>query len=137
VATFAKQRDTNEPPIVAALRRAGASVTLIPGFGVPDLLVGYQQETFLLEVKHVLGARGGKHAYKTPVTEVGGGELSETQVRWWKGWQGRPAQIVRTPDEALAAIGAPCLADLPPVAPKARKPRARKLSPDQLAMVTG
>jgi hypothetical protein len=134
MATFAKQRDLNEPPIVAALRRAGASVTLIPGFGVPDLLVGYQEQTFLLEVKHPLKARGGKNQYKTPVTEVGGGELSEAQVRWWKGWRGREAKIVRTPDEALAAIGAPCLADLPAPSPKvraARKPRKAKVSPHQ------
>lgn len=86
--------DDNQPDIVKALRSVGASVTSLAavGDGVPDLLVGYRRETHLLEVKDGAKAKSAQR-------------LTEAQVDWHATWTGRPAVIVRTVDEALAAIG--------------------------------
>ena len=45
--------DRNQPEIVAALRKAGATVVSLAriGEGCPDLLVGYRGKTLLIEVK--------------------------------------------------------------------------------------
>jgi hypothetical protein len=45
--------DTNQEVIVQALRAAGATVQSLAavGHGVPDLLVGFRNQTVLLEVK--------------------------------------------------------------------------------------
>jgi ribosomal protein S2 len=45
--------DANQPLIVEALRKAGATVQSLAavGQGVPDLLVGYRNKTALVEVK--------------------------------------------------------------------------------------
>lgn len=101
----AARRDDNEPEIVSALVAVGASVTLVSIDGVPDLLVGFQGRTYQLEVKH-LSATG-----KT-VRRTSGGRrpdergLTQDQQDWWAAWRGTPPVIVRTPAEALAAIGA-------------------------------
>lgn len=99
----AKRRDTNEPEIVNALVAAGAVVTRLDGDGVPDLLVGFRGRSFLLEVKLPLGPRGGVHHHGT---EGSRGDLTPAQVKWWDAWSGEPAIVVRSPAEALAAIGA-------------------------------
>ncbi len=101
---YAKSRDGNEKPIVDALRSVGATVTRLGDAGVPDLLVGYRGATTLLEVKLPLGARGGKSQRRE--AEGGSGDLTKSQVLWWSTWLGAPAIIVRSVDEALAAIGA-------------------------------
>jgi hypothetical protein len=102
----AARRDDNEGPIVEALRAAGASVTVIGmGDGVPDLLVGMAGRTYLLEVKHAPGPRGGTHRSGNK-SKGGDGVLTGDQVAWWAAWRGAPPVIVRTPAEALAAIGA-------------------------------
>jgi hypothetical protein len=81
-------RDANEAGIVAALEMAGATVEKIPtGRGVPDLLVGFKDVNYLLEVK-----------IKT-------GKLNAKQVKWHSNWAGT-VYVVRTPREALIAIGA-------------------------------
>jgi hypothetical protein len=82
--------DDNQEKIVRALRRVGAMVADLSavGGGVPDLLVGFRMQTYLLEVKSPKGK-------PTPA-----------QVSWRHRWRGRPPQTVRTVDEALAAIGA-------------------------------
>jgi hypothetical protein len=98
---YAKQRDKNEPAIVKALVAAGATVTRISEMGVPDLLVGFRGDTFLLEVKRPVGPRGGRRP-KGGLDERG---LAKTQVEWWAKWTGRPPVVVTSPEEALAAIG--------------------------------
>lgn len=90
------KRDANEAPIVEALRAAGASVERLSGPDLPDLLVGWQGANVLLEVKREAGKRGGTSNRK----------LLPGQVAWRDAWRGRPPVIVRTPEEALAAIGA-------------------------------
>lgn len=100
----AARRDSNEVEIVEALRARGAVVTLLAHPGVPDLLVGYRGATELLEVKLPLGPKGGKSQRRE--AEGGRGDMTADQVAWWDEWRGRPAHVVRSAAEALAAIGA-------------------------------
>jgi hypothetical protein len=88
--THAKRTDANQAEICRALHRVGASVTLLSmvGSGVPDLLVGFRGTTILLEIK------------------VDAGQLNARQRNWLGSWRGGPAVVVRSVDEALAAIGA-------------------------------
>lgn len=87
---WAKQ-DRNAVEVATALRHAGAIVRFIEGShgqsGLPDLLVGFQGVTYLMEVK------------------VAKGRLSEAQKEFHASWRGGPIIVVRTPLEALAAIG--------------------------------
>lgn len=111
---YSRKRDENEPEIVAALQLVGASVTRLNADGVPDLLVGYSGATFLLEVKLPLGPRGGKRSGGAAAPGVGGdGVLSESQRKWWSTWRGTSVPIVRSPAEALAAIGVVQESDTP------------------------
>lgn len=115
---YAARRDAAEPAIVAALRAAGASVEIISnGDGLPDLMVGYRGVTYHLEVKNPTGPRGGKSGGGASRPGQGGdGVLTRDQRAWWAAWRGAPPVIVRTPAEALAAIGAPPpAATAPPV----------------------
>lgn len=75
--------DENHAAIRAALEREGA--TVVPD-GPLDLLVGFRGANYLLEVKTATG--------KLRVKQEG-------FVRRWKG----QVAVVRTADEALAAIG--------------------------------
>jgi hypothetical protein len=96
---YARQRDRNEPEIVQALEDVGAAVQRLGEAGVPDLLVSFRGEMWLLEVKNP-EAKGGAR-YNT-----GGSALTSTQAKWWARWRGKQPVIVQTVDEALAAIGA-------------------------------
>ena len=97
------RRDENEVSIIEALRAAGASVTAI---GQPvDLLVGYRERTFLFEVKKPLGPRGGSQSARA-TSRGGDGTDTRAQLEWRAACKGEPAVTVRTPAEALAAIGA-------------------------------
>lgn len=84
------QQDRNAVEIVSALRAAGCTVRFIEfqhqQAGCPDLLVGRAGQMWLLEVK------------------VKGGRLSDAQKRFAAEWQGPPIAVVRTIDEALAAV---------------------------------
>jgi hypothetical protein len=119
----AARRDDNEAAIIAVLLAAGASVTRLNGSGETptvvdgkartiyggetDLLVGIAGRTLLIEVKRERGPRGGKRGGGRSRPGMGGdGELTADQIAWRAAWKGSPPVIVRTPDEALAAIGA-------------------------------
>lgn len=53
-----------------------------------------------------LGPRGGKRGGgSTRPGEGGDGTLTRDQRAWWEAWTGSPPVIVRTPAEALEAIG--------------------------------
>jgi len=86
--------DRNQPEIVKALRKVGASVQHLHevGAGCPDLLVGFRYENYLLEVKD---------GEKVPSAQ----QLNADQEEWHRKWFGRVA-VVRNVDEALQAIGA-------------------------------
>lgn len=86
--------DRNQPEIVQALRKAGATVQSLAacGDGVPDLLVGFQRQTYLFEVKDGL---------KPPSAR----ELTPDQIAWHCAWGGGCCVVVNSVAEALAAIG--------------------------------
>ncbi len=88
--------DNNQAPIVAALRSLGASVTSLHavGGGCPDLLVGYDGRTLLLEVKN----------RSTHARRRGGARTEESQDAWLGAWRGGPARIVHDIDEAVDAV---------------------------------
>ena len=83
-----KNVDKNQSEIVHALRQVGATVILMheAGEGIPDLLIGYRRETYLMEIKS-----------KT-------GKLNPRQVEWHSEWRGDPVSIVRSIEDALNAI---------------------------------
>ncbi|WP_282091326.1 hypothetical protein [Epibacterium ulvae] len=90
---YAARADANQPQIVSALRRAGATVTAThaAGQGFPDLVVGYQGNNFLLEVKD-----GSK-----PPSER---QLTPDQRDWHRDWRGQKA-VVCNIAQAMAACG--------------------------------
>lgn len=81
--------DANQPEIVDALRRAGATVQHLHtvGHGCPDIAVGYGGRTYLLEIKRA-GAR-----------------MTPDEVEWHERWQGH-ATVVYCVRDALDVIGA-------------------------------
>lgn len=84
--------DRNQPEVVAALRKAGASVQVLSpvGQGCPDLLVGYGGHNFLYEVKD--GALPPSRTKLTP-----------DQVEWHQGWKGQ-VLVVYSVEMALKAL---------------------------------
>lgn len=88
--------DRNQPEIVAALRQAGAQVFSLAavGQGIPDLLVGFREQTVLIEVKD---------GSKPPSAR----QLTDDQIEWHAAWRGGRCVVVRDVTEALAAIGVP------------------------------
>lgn len=87
-------KDANQDEIVRALREIGASVAITSGagYGLPDLIVGFRGETFLLEVKD-----GTKPMSKK--------KLSANEAYFVEHWKGRPVAIVESVADALRAIG--------------------------------
>lgn len=86
--------DANQEAVVTALRAAGATVQSLAavGKGVPDLLVGYQGQTLLMEVKD---------GNKSPSARL----LTEDQLRWHGSWKGGALAVVDSPNAALRIIG--------------------------------
>ena len=92
------QADGNQAEIIAALRAAGCTVSVIGGAngntGVPDLLVGRSEymagglamRNYLLEVK------------------APGVDLNDAQKLWHATWGGQVA-VVRTVEQALTVVG--------------------------------
>ena len=87
--TYAAKVDTNQPEIVDALRKAGATVQHLHtvGHGCPDILVCFRGVLSLMEIKS------------------GRGKLTIDEQIWHASWGGHVA-IVRSIEEALIAIGA-------------------------------
>ena len=78
--------DANQEAVVSALRSAGAYVWII---GLPvDLLVGFRNHTFLIEIKH-----GPKK------------RLTALQEDFFANWFGSTLCRVDGPEAALRAIG--------------------------------
>jgi len=83
---YAARTDENQAAIVKALRNAGAYVWII---GLPvDLLVGYGNHTFLVEIK-----RDSK-ALLTPL-----------QADFFESWCGGTLARIDSPEAALRMIG--------------------------------
>lgn len=94
---WARKRDVNERDIVTALRCMGASVQQLDAKGCPDLLVGWEGVTLLMEVKqhHGMAKAGGKR------TDSG---LLPSQDEWWRTWRGLRPVVVTTAEEAVAVL---------------------------------
>ncbi len=90
---FAARVDGNQAQIVAALRQIGASVVTCHavGQGFPDISVGYNGATYLLEIKD-------------PSKPIRDQALTPSQVRFHEAWRGHVA-VVKSVPEALEAIG--------------------------------
>lgn len=128
-------RDANEGAIAEALRAAGASVSYIDGEdGEPDLLVGYNGVTELLEVKRRRGAGRTTTGGASRPVNGGDGVLTKAQIEWRDWWRGKPAHVVETVDQALAAIGATAAA--PAIAAPPAPPRRRLVPRRPSRMVT-
>ena len=84
--------DENQSDIVAALRAIGATVRVISqGDGIPDLLVGFRGQTFLLEVKD------GK---KPPSAR----KLTPAEQKFFDDWRGGMLVIVNSVEEAIETL---------------------------------
>lgn len=85
--------DDNQNEIVAALRKAGATVRVITqGDGLPDLLVGYRGETILMEVKD---------GSKSPSAR----KLTDREEQFFREWTGGRAVVVNSVAEAVRQLG--------------------------------
>ena len=86
--------DANHEAVVLALRAVGATVQSLAGVGkgVPDLLVGFQNQTILMEIKD---------GTKSPSARL----LTEDQLRWHGSWKGGALAVVDSPDGALRILG--------------------------------
>lgn len=99
---YPRRVDANQKAVAAAMRRAGCTVVLLHtvGQGCPDLLVGVHGSTWLVEVKDEESADRldrGKVA-KNAATAT-------RQKEWAAAWRGAPPIMVRSPDDALRALG--------------------------------
>jgi hypothetical protein len=88
---LAAKVDANQTQVVSALEAAGASVQSLAklGRGCPDILVAFRGSNHVMEIKNPKGKN----------------KVSDDQTKWHISWRA-PVHIVRTPDEALRAIGA-------------------------------
>jgi Holliday junction resolvase len=86
--------DANQIQVVSALRAAGATVQSMAGVGkgVPDLLVGHQGHTLLMEIKD---------GEKSPSQR----KLTEDQLKWHREWNGGTLAVVDGPEAALRVLG--------------------------------
>jgi hypothetical protein len=83
---YAARVDANQEQIVSALRGAGAYVWII---GLPvDLLVGYKNHSFLVEIKTDSRKR-----------------LTKLQADFFENWSGSTLARIDSPEAALRMIG--------------------------------
>jgi hypothetical protein len=87
--SFAKKVDKNQNKVVKTLRDYGADVHLLHmvGAGIPDLLVAYEGQTILMEVKD------GPDKKFTP-----------DQIKFIAGWKGGHLYRVNSSEEALDVL---------------------------------
>jgi len=90
---WASAVDANQSEIATMLRTVGCSVQPLHrvGQGCPDLLVGYQGNNFLMEIKD---------GDKPPSAQ----KLTDPETAWHESWRGK-VHIVRNEREALDVIG--------------------------------
>ena len=91
---YARKVDGNQKEIIDGLRDVGATVFPLyhVGGGLTDLLVGYREKNFLLEIKN-------------PNQPPSKRKLTKDQIEFHEKWRGQKT-IVETIREALIAIGA-------------------------------
>jgi hypothetical protein len=94
VMKYGAKKDANHHVVVEALQKVGASVIDMShvGGGFPDLIVGFQSKTILMEIKN-------------PKTSYGKKGLNKNQLKWKEHWIGGVYCVVDSPDAALRMIG--------------------------------
>jgi len=86
---YARRIDENQNEIVTALRKCGAYVRVVTqGDGIPDLLVGYNGYTILMEVKD---------GSKVPSAR----KLTEAEEKFFHEWSGGMLVVVDSVEQAL------------------------------------
>jgi Holliday junction resolvase len=87
--SYIKKVDKNQKDVVKALRDYGADVFLLHtvGGGIPDLLVCYEEQTILMEVKD------GEDKKLTP-----------QQVTLFESWKGGPLHRVNSVQNAIEVL---------------------------------
>ena len=87
---YARKVDINQAEIVETLRKAGADVYILSsvGKGIPDLMVCFNGETILMEVKRNAKAK-----------------FTKNQLKFIANWKGGPLSRVDSSEAALRAIG--------------------------------
>lgn len=91
---YACKKDANHNEIVEALQKVGASVIDMAhvGRGFPDLIVGFNSKTLLVEIKN-------------PKTQYGRQGLNKNQKKWKDEWVGGEYCVVDSVEAALRMIG--------------------------------
>ena len=86
---YAKKVDKNQVLVVKALRDYGAHVFLLHmvGGGIPDLMVCYEEQTILIEVKDGADKK-----------------LTPQQITLFAGWKGGPLHRVNSCEEAIDVL---------------------------------
>jgi Holliday junction resolvase len=82
----AAKRDTSEKSIIAALKKRGCPVAQVSHPDFPDLLVGYNGDLYAMECK------------------TGKAKLEPGQAKFMELFKGYKVFVVRTADEAIAAL---------------------------------
>jgi Holliday junction resolvase len=87
--SYIKKVDKNQKDVVKALRDYGADVFLLHtvGGGIPDLMVCYEEQTILIEVKD------GEDKKLTPL-----------QITLFANWRGGPLHRVNSVQEAIEVL---------------------------------
>jgi Holliday junction resolvase len=87
--SYIKKVDKNQKDVVKALRDYGADVFLLHtvGGGIPDLLVCYEEQTILMEVKD------GEDKKLTPL-----------QITLFANWKGGPLHRVNSVQESIEVL---------------------------------
>jgi hypothetical protein len=87
--TFAKKVDKNQNDVVKTLRDYGADVHLLHmvGGGIPDLLVAYEGNTILIEVKDGADKK-----------------LTPQQIKLFAAWKGGHLFRVNSSEEAIQVL---------------------------------
>jgi hypothetical protein len=91
---YGAKKDANHHEIVDALQKAGAYVLDMShvGKGFPDLIVGFQSKTILMEIKN-------------PKTAYGKKGLNKNQLKWKEHWSGGAYCVADSAEAALRMIG--------------------------------
>lgn len=89
---YAARIDRNQPAIVAALRKLGASVLHLHtlGKGAPDIAIGYKNRNYLVEIKD---------GNKPPAARA----LTDDEQRFHDEWRGQVA-VIESEEQAIAFI---------------------------------
>lgn len=90
---YGAKKDANHNEVVDALKKAGAYVIDMShvGCGFPDLIVGFQGKTMLMEIKNLKTSYGKKG-------------LNKNQIKWKEQWTGGTYCVVTCPETAIEML---------------------------------